>query len=348
MITGGLRNEQKRSADDLSPCNLAIVIYTGGVLSHTVPTISGDGVEFVDFVLDLASVICDDLVTIDYDHDTKEVIGFCENVRAENGQLMGNGSLLPFSRGDRASEVAYKTQFVPYGVSPTIDLNVADREDIETGQEIEINGRRLAGPLTIYRNVPVLGVSICPYPTDGNTSIQTLKRNLNRETENEPGNKTEKETEEKMEEEIKTPQAAEATSVKDAELQKYIDKFGLEAGVRFYQEGKSFEDAISERFDELNAQVKKMSETCDPEEKKTELADETEPPKEEEKDKTESTALKKEMRTLRQSLTELSQNVHKMSVLFTKLSGESSPVSGGSYGKSPSYSDSFAKFFNKN
>lgn len=53
--------------------------------------------------------------------------------------------------------------------------------------------------------------------------------------------------------------AAPETGVKDKELQNFIDAFGLERGVRYFQEGKTFEEARADAFDELvqeNAKLK--------------------------------------------------------------------------------------------
>lgn len=179
QITGRFATDQPRAANDLTPCPVRLTVLSGGALYNYVPTMRewGWDFEYTRFVFDLSTLKYNSTLLIDWNHDADQVIG---SVAAptinERGELTTSGSLVPFAPKDRAAEVAYKAQFVPFGISPTVAFDNAERIDVKLGESINVNGREYAGPIAVFKNAEVLGVSICPYPTDSGTNVSTFDR----------------------------------------------------------------------------------------------------------------------------------------------------------------------------
>lgn len=258
------------------PTPFRAVALTANVLRHRVPTPSRrGGEEFADFVVDLESIRAASNVVVDYNHSQDEPIGRA-SISVEGAELIATGELTPFLPDDRACEIAAKSRLgVPFGVSPTFDFVAATRIDVEPGETIAANGRVYSGPLVLYRDAPLLGVSVCPYPTDGATNFETLGRDrltlltltLPQEDKMaEDDKKKEPETAPPTELEDENGSDAPAKTFKNAELQEYVDKFGLELGVQYYQDDVPLADATAEAFqtlrsenDDLRAQLAKLS-----------------------------------------------------------------------------------------
>ena len=292
------------------------VAWTSDPSIHALP--NGDGGEIVAaFVIDLATLtVPKNPCVVDYNHDPAQVVGSA-SVRVEDGDLIAEGFLLS-QGGDLAGRIAASANDIPYGISPTLDLSNAERIDVPEGETFDCNGRTYPGPIFIYRNVALLGISICPYPTDENTSITVLNKGRvaltcdrsgltlldrdDRDEEEEPTEPTAEEpaeaptsqneepeetsptpveepttsNEEPVEEPTepdeeptddededdkeKTRSELKAKRVKNEELQFFLDKFGLE-GVRYYQDGKTLDEALAEEFEKLkneNVELRKL------------------------------------------------------------------------------------------
>ncbi len=228
------------------------VALTGNVLRHGVATRDG-GRETLEFVVDLATVAPTRTpVVVDYNHDPAEIVG-AARVRADGFALLADGELTPFLSDDRASEIISKAaRGVPYGISPTFDFAAAERVDVAPGETFETNGRRVVGPVVVFRNAPLLGLSVCPYPTDDGTAFALLGKDFTLLTKgNEMAEEKNEKTTELKDDAANAPDGEGATgtsdapsSVKNAELQEYVDRFGLELGVKYFQEGADLAEAV--------------------------------------------------------------------------------------------------------
>ena len=242
------------------------VALTGNVLRHGVPTRDG-GRETLEFVVDLATVApTRNPVVVDYNHDPAEIVG-AARVRADGFALLADGELTPFLSDDRASEIISKAaRGVPYGISPTFDFAAAERVDVAPGETFETNGRRVVGPVVVFRNAPLLGLSVCPYPTDDGTAFALLGKDFTLLTKgNEMAEEKDEKTTELKDDAANAPDGEGATgtsdapsSVKNAELQEYVDRFGLELGVKYFQEGADLAEATSNAFQALKEENEKL------------------------------------------------------------------------------------------
>lgn len=242
------------------------VALTGNVLRHGVPTRDG-GRETLEFVVDLATVApTRNPVVVDYNHDPAEIVG-AARVRANGFALLADGELTPFLSDDRASEIVSKaSRGVPYGISPTFDFAAAERVDVAPGETFETNGRRVVGPVVVFRNAPLLGLSVCPYPTDDGTAFALLGKDFTLLTKgNEMAEEKDEKTTELKDDAANAPDGEGATgtsdapsSVKNAELQEYVDRFGLELGVKYFQEGADLAEATSNAFQALKEENEKL------------------------------------------------------------------------------------------
>ncbi|MBR4105652.1 MAG: hypothetical protein IKK39_16540 [Thermoguttaceae bacterium] len=228
---------EKRQADDVSPARLRARVLSGAELWHYVPTKDyPDFIEYRKFRIDLASVRAASTLIVDYNHcdDEERILGKAENLTLETDGLYADITIYPKRPGDVASSVAFLAQYVPFGISPTVAFEQAVR--VERDDEL------------IFENLPILGLAICPYPTDIGTYANLLKR-----------------TELKMDENKPTDAAAETSGVKNQELADFIDACGdVAAGVEAYQAGKSLEEAKDERLKSLIAENERLKNASAP------------------------------------------------------------------------------------
>jgi len=297
--------------------------FTSEPSEHEMPTPQGDA--FLRFVLDLETVeFPKNPVVVDYDHDSKEPVGGATLV-VENGSIIARGAFVSAIDGDRAFQLGTISDGTPFGISPTLDLSNASVETIPDGAEGEANGRVYRGPLAVYKGARVLGISICPIPTDAKTSLTVLRKGgliylarkgtVNMSTELENGEEpipTDQNNQETLGDE--TGVADGEAQPRDKELQSFIDEFGLEKGVGFFQRNLSLDDAKMEDY----AELKRLS-------KQTALGCECDAPPEEEKKPDAVAALRKDLQTL---LAKVEGLVKLAATNVRKIGAPSSPPAG--------------------
>ncbi len=345
IITSKIENNNKREAGDLSPCNIKITVLSGEILKNYIPA-ERDGIlydEYAEFIIDLSSIRTPQPSTvIDFDHDSKEIIGVADNFRIEENKLVCNGALMPYSTTDRASEIIYKSKSVPFGISPTIDLISANKQSLKEGESIELNGQTYIGPLIVYKNVELVGVSVCAYPTDSQTGLELLKKRKI---------KTMKLKSKLSEEDVTTPETMEenqeAIQIKNPELQQYIDKFGLELGVEYYQKGIDFNEAMAEAIDTLKSQLEDANCNKNEDPPLEDLEDVIAPEEEDKKDESKSTSLSKKYKTLSGNIEKLAEIVAKLSVIVARNMGEKTPLNACFSKPKDGYNNSFINKFSK-
>ena len=111
-------------------------------------------------------------LTIDYNHNGDEIVGYLNKFDTESGDLLASGVLTPFKDDDRASELIFKmNQGVPYEAS----INFSDSmvvEEISEGTLVKVNDREFKGPLTIVREWGLRNIAVCPLGADKNTQAE--------------------------------------------------------------------------------------------------------------------------------------------------------------------------------
>lgn len=203
-----------------------------------------------------------DKIAIDYIHDDREILGFCDKQTANNDGLTLGGELVLFSPQDRASEVAHKSDAgVPYQAS--IDWSgEASLEWVPEGLTAEANGKQWAGPCVIVRQWSIEGVAICPHGADSETDTELLSAEMSQEDGKLPtsvrsvtlfsqGNiPTKFAMNPNQPASPPAGPAQPATSHTDfrAELKRFTDRFGAEAGLKHFNAGTAFESALEAEF----------------------------------------------------------------------------------------------------
>jgi hypothetical protein len=108
---------------------------------------------------------------LDYCHDPKEILGYCDELGIDSEGLACTPHMLPGEGAseDRAAEILRKSKGkVPYQAS--LDWRGGSKfEFLDFGNIATVNGRQVEGPLTIVRAWNVTGIAICPYGADPNT-----------------------------------------------------------------------------------------------------------------------------------------------------------------------------------
>ena len=239
--------------------NFDAVAYTADVQRHSLA--SG---EVVDFIIDFATLDAPDVVPVDYNHDWNAPIGSAQ-MEVEEDRLHAHGALVSSSPDDLAAQLAERGKDIPFGISPTVDFTAAERVDVPAGASISRNGRLYEGPVTVFEHAKLRGLSVCMYPTDPSTVFTPLQQNkeglLFMAAKNSVKLAAEPvEVVDVVEVEDKAGEAAAAAeiTVKNKELQDFIDAFGLERGVRFYQENKTIDEARAIAYDELVVENEKL------------------------------------------------------------------------------------------
>ena len=251
----------------------AAKVYTADVNRAN---IAGHGVR--NFAIDFGTLeIPKNPVPVDFNHDETKPIGTA-NVRVLPDQIEAVGTLVSTAADDLAASIAANARAIPYGVSPLFDMRGAKRIDVSDGAKYAANGREYIGPVSVFKGARLIGVAVCLHPSDIQTAFTPLKtdeRFLIMPTSKEkfaaepvaaaePVKNAETVAAAVESVAIVEPEKAGAESavpergVKNRELQDFIDAFGMDRGVRLYQDGKTFDEARAIVFDEIAAENERL------------------------------------------------------------------------------------------
>lgn len=237
-------------------------------------------------------------VAIDYEHDSKEVIGFANRFDTESGDLVASGTLVPYKESDRATEVIFKSRAgVPYEASINFAGDGIEIEEVPEGASAQVNNREFTGPGVIVRKWQLRSIAVTPSGADSNTSTTVFSNDSATinvdviEKEDEMENQVTPEAEV-----LEETQAVESATVEDSseavetednvsevetavEEQEpvaalsasepvantytgldYLEQFGEHRGGVYFAKGIPFEEALSQDHKELRS---KLSEAND-------------------------------------------------------------------------------------
>jgi hypothetical protein len=209
----------------------------------------------------------DKTIPIDYCHENDEVLGFLDKFTPSADGLDVAGALVQFGQ-DRSAEVIHKAKAgVPYQASIFFEPQVL--EDVLPGAETEVNGYQLAGPALVIRKWSLRGVAVCPYGYDPKTSTrlsagiagdvpvqfvtppQETAMSATPAADTKPADTKPTELATKPAE---GPFDADPLTKFRAELKKFSDAFGAENGLKWFNEGCSFDAALAKHVDALTSQ----------------------------------------------------------------------------------------------
>lgn len=231
------------------------------------------------FVFDYSTLKFPERAALDYIHDDSEIIGYVENFKAAPEAVTADATLLDESPNGRAAEIAFNlANGVPYEASAFIDLEGSTETEVHEGAVLEVNGRELHGPFTLYSGATMRGCAVCPHGADAlartalalsadsnkKGNIMTLNTNLNGDAvklsepptpqADEATAKTDKTSAEA--DKTTTPEPEDAVRLAlPQELSAMVDEFGAEKGLEFYRRGLSFKDAKLENYSRRVAEL---------------------------------------------------------------------------------------------
>jgi hypothetical protein len=273
-----------------------------------------------DFIIDLSTLAFHKKrMNVNYDHNQDDMIGYAENFHLTDEGLIATGMLHSCERTDWIIEKSRNK--IEFEVSAEIDETQGIAIELQEGETAEVNGN-LVSNLTIYKNVPFLGLAVCPHGTDRYTRFTLLKQTeitkMKTTTTKLKPNPTN----------LSDDKPPEEKKVKSQELKEFIEAFGTERGIELFQSDTSIEDVrkwneLKEKFDIPTTTP--TPETTELSEEKPETPPQTpspaEPPKE---DKTNLGAIVTE---LRKTITTLTNEVTALKSAVPR--GETEPVSHG-------------------
>lgn len=112
-------------------------------------------------------------VPLDWNHSEDQDIGVADECIIDADGLLCKGRLIPFTPSDRAAELIYKgSQGVPYQASMVLDLDNLVVTEVPDGVTYNVNGQDIVGPMTVFSSWSVDGISILPYASDSDTSVE--------------------------------------------------------------------------------------------------------------------------------------------------------------------------------
>jgi hypothetical protein len=264
------------------------------------------------FVIDLASVTTHKpRLTVDYNHNDEQIIGFGENFQGTPEGFKSTGKLIAGTYADEIIKLA--KQGVPFEASVSIDLENAVETRLGADAQTEVNGKTYSGPLSIYSNVPLEGYAICPHGADKYTNFTLLKKEIDFTMPKILPKKT------KLSGDAPDPEDAVKSAVKSQELDELCAIFGTTNGVTLFQQGTDVAEVKQwQSLNEKYAQYLAGSEDG----KKDEPASEPDDTKEEPKEEPASEPDKKDDDKLSAALTKLNKTIDTQSQTIKTLQTE--------------------------
>lgn len=125
-------------------------------------------------------------IPLDYNHDPEDSIGYLNKFDTSSGDLVCSGAIVLIQSeadedvdDDTVALVAKMQAGVPYEASIEFSDDMS-LEFVPEGMSANVNGNDLPGPLTIVRQWTLIGVAICKFGVDADTSaeLQLSKSNV--------------------------------------------------------------------------------------------------------------------------------------------------------------------------
>ncbi len=275
------------------------------------------------FVIELASLqYHKERLPVDFNHNDYILIGYAENFRNTEEGLVAGGSLLTDAEGETGefarNIVTWIDGGIPMEASAAVDLDAAVCETVPTGQTVEVDGVTHAGPITIFRNVPLVGLAACPHGADKFTRFTLLSWEKNVMPKITP-KKLAQTNLTKLSDAETPPETPPEKTVKDQDLAEFIAVFGTEKGLELWQSGADI------------AEVRQLKELLDkygqPEAASTESDDNPPEPEPEPKKDDETAKLSALLKPLTDSVTKLSGELNTIKAAMPR--GETTPLHHG-------------------
>jgi len=224
-------------------------------------------------VHDMAGCQHKDRLPLDWRHDADEILGYVDQVRADNQGLAVSAVLLSLRDGDRASDIIKRgRKGTPYEASIYWDEANNLLEYLDEGFVAEVNGQQFEGPLVIVRQWTLRGIAITPYGVDRSTQTQfsavrsvdaipvTLRPSkdaMSKDTTQAPAT-VDATTDSAPVTSPAKPATDEPTANRDAvrgELARFMDRFGTERGAEYFRDSVTYDVACEREIDHLRKEL---------------------------------------------------------------------------------------------
>jgi len=106
------------------------------------------------------------------DHFTEKIVGWSEKIKKGDDGVLIEGNFAESTQSGQEAMALAKEGF-PWQAS--VYIPPSSIEDVSEGTKVEVNGRKLKGPLTIFRKTELKEASFCALGADSNTSAEALK-----------------------------------------------------------------------------------------------------------------------------------------------------------------------------
>lgn len=121
-------------------------------------------------VVELAGVQYDQQLPALLDHDTGQRVGYTTKVGLTDEGLVAEGALL----SNEAAKTVIADADEGYPWQASCYLEGTQIEEVRAGVETEVNGRKLTGPLIVFRQSTMREVTFTAIGADGNTRAEAL------------------------------------------------------------------------------------------------------------------------------------------------------------------------------
>lgn len=109
-------------------------------------------------------------ITMDYNHDPNQIVGFANKTNTDDEGLHLSGTIVSVHKEDRADTIMKQSEAgVVFEASIFFGGDGIKVEEVADGQVTQVNGAQFAGPGIVIREWPLRGCAICPYGADANT-----------------------------------------------------------------------------------------------------------------------------------------------------------------------------------
>ncbi len=149
--------------DRKKPRTISGVAYSGGLIPHPF--------WFGGVVFDLSSTKAKNKLPLLLDHDPARRAGFTKKVEVTD-KITVQGSML--SNEDAKGIVSDADEGFPWQMS--VRITPKNSMELSEGASEMVNGRKVKGPATIFRNSVISEISFTPIGVDANTSAQMLSK----------------------------------------------------------------------------------------------------------------------------------------------------------------------------
>jgi len=170
--------EIKSNGEDARSARVTLQALSGKVLEHPF---------FGKVIQDLAGMTHRDKIALDYMHNPNELVGYANNFDTSNGTLTVSGALVPQKTHKRVEEIIENIHAgIPYEASiyfPPSHPGDMEIEEVEDDDEVEVNGQKYTGPLTIFRRWSLRGCAVCPHGMDATTHAFLQANDMKKEIE---------------------------------------------------------------------------------------------------------------------------------------------------------------------